>query len=252
LKVPVCSTSVLLAALLVGGCSAWKTPPVREKPPTVVTPPPATKPPAVVTPPPATKPPRAVTPAPATKPFRAVIPPQIGAPPPASSRSPVPSSVDNTYLEGIAMMKEGKFEGALEHFADVWKKIPGYPGVEENFPTALKGLKKSGDDAYREGKVGEAGKRWAATMRFLSHPAIKTDMPAISKAGLQGSIDKVTAYLMEKGLADYREGRLEEAITTWRKILAYDPTNEEANKSVKTATTQLENLKKLTPPASGR
>jgi tetratricopeptide (TPR) repeat protein len=150
------------------------------------------------------------------------------------------------------MMKEGKFEGALEHFADVWKEIPGYPGVEKNFPTALKGLKKSGDDAYREGKVGEAGKRWAATMRFLSHPAIKTGMPAISKAGLQGSIDKVTAYLMEKGLADYREGRLEEAIATWRKILAYDPTNEEANKSVKTATTQLENLKKLTPPASGQ
>jgi tetratricopeptide (TPR) repeat protein len=150
------------------------------------------------------------------------------------------------------MMKEGKFEGALEHFADVWKEVPGYRGVEENFPTALKGLKKSGDDAYREGKIGEAGKRWAATMRFLSHPAIKTDMPAISKAGLQGSIDKVTAYLMEKGLADYREGRLEEAIATWRKILAYDPGNEEANKSVKTATTQLENLKKLTPPSSGQ
>jgi len=87
-------------------------------------------------------------------------------------------------------------------------------------------------------------------MRFLSHPALKADMPTMSKAGLQGSIDKVTSYLMEKGLADYREGRLEKAIATWRKILAYDPTNEEANKSVKTATTQLENLKKLTPPAS--
>lgn len=228
MKVPVRSTSVLLAALLGGGCTAWKTPPVREETPAVVTPPPATNAP------------------------RAVTPPRIGALPPAPSRPPVPSSVDNIYLEGVAMMKEGKFEGALEHFADVWKEMPGYPGVEENFPTALKGLKKSGDDAYREGKMGEAGMRWAATMRFLSHPAIKTGIPAISKAGLQGSIDKVTAYLMEKGLADYREGRLEEAIATWRKILAYDPANEEANKSVKTATTQLENLKKLTPPASGQ
>ncbi len=149
-------------------------------------------------------------------------------------------------------MKEGKFERALEHFADVWKETPGYPGVEKNFRTALEGLKKSGDDAYRWGKLGEAGKRWAATMRFLSHPALKAGMPAISKAGLKGSIDKVSDYLMEKGLADYREGRLEEAIATWRKILAYDPAHEEANKSVKTATTQLENLKKLTPPASGK
>jgi len=228
LKVPLRSTSVLLAALLVGGCAAWKTPPVREKPPAVVTPPPAPTPP------------------------RAVTPPRIGAPPPASPRPSVPSSIDNTYLEGVAMMKEGRFEGALEHFADVWKEIPGYPGVEANFHTALEGLKKSGDDAYRQGKPGEAGKRWAGTMRFLSHPALKTGMPAISKAGLKGSIDKVTAQLMEKGLADYREGRIEEAIATWRNILAYDPTNEEANKSVKTATTQLENLKKLTPPASGK
>jgi len=239
LKVPIRSTSVLLAALLVGGCAAWKTPPVREEPPAVVTPPPATPPPRAVTPPPATPPPRVVT------------PPRIGAPPQAASPRPsIPSSIDNTYLEGVAMMKEGRFEGALEHFADVWKEIPGYPGVEENFHTALEGLKKSGDDAYRQGKLGEAGKRWAATMRFLSHPALKTGLPAISKAGLKGSIDKVTAQLMEKGLADYRKGRLEEAIATWRNILAYDPTNEEANKSVKTATTQLENLKKLNPPAS--
>ncbi|MGB7972609.1 MAG: hypothetical protein WCF31_11660 [Candidatus Deferrimicrobiaceae bacterium] len=227
MKVPIRSTSILLAALLVGGCAAWKTPPVREKPPAVVTPPPATKPP------------------------RTVTPPRIGAPPQAaSSRPSVPSSIDNTYFEGVAMMKEGKFERALEHFVDVWKEIPGYPGVEENFHTALEGLKKSGDDAYRQGKLGEAGKRWAATMRFLSHPALKEGMPAISKGGLKGSIDKVTAQLMEKGLADYREGRLEEAIATWRDILAYDPENEEANKSLKTATTQLENLKKLTPPAS--
>jgi tetratricopeptide (TPR) repeat protein len=182
---------------------------------------------------------------------RVVTPPRIAPPPQAASPRPsAPSSIDNTYLEGVALMKAGKFERALEHFADVWKEIPGYPGVEENFHTALEGLKKSADDAYRQGKLGEAGKRWTTTMRFLSHPAIKTGMPAISKAGLKGSIDKVTDQLMEKGLADYRKGRLEEAIATWRNILAYDPTNEEANKSVKTATTQLENLKKLTPPAS--
>ena len=180
-------------------------------------------------------------------------PPRAGSPPPAAvSRPPVPSSADNNYLEGVALMKEGKFERALELFAAVWKEVPGYRGVEENFPVALEGLKKSGDDAYQQGKLGEAGKRWAETMRFLSHPALKEGSPNISKAGLKGSIDKVSNILMEQGLADYREGRLKEAIATWRKILAYDPAHEEANRSVKTATTQLENLKKLTPPASGK
>jgi tetratricopeptide (TPR) repeat protein len=147
-------------------------------------------------------------------------------------------------------MKEGTFERALKRFADVWKEIPGYPGVEENFPAALEGLKKSGDEAQQQGRAGEAGKRWMAALKFLPHPAMKGKKLPFSKADLKESVDRLTDNLMEKGLADYREGRLEEAIATWRNILAYDPTNEEANKSVKTATTQLENLKKLTPPAS--
>jgi len=213
LKVPVRSTTALLAALLVGGCAEWKIPPVREKPPAVVT------------------------------------PPRVGAPPrAAASRPAVPSSADNTYLNGVAIMKEGKFERALELFADVWKEIPGYRGVEENFPTALEGLKKSGDEAQQQGQAGEAGKRWLAALKFLPHPAMKGKKLPFSKADLKENVDNLTNNLMEEGLADYREGRLEEAIATWRNILDYDPAHEEANKSVKTATTQLENLKKLTPP----
>jgi len=145
-------------------------------------------------------------------------------------------------------MDEGRYERALELFAGVWKERPGYPGVEENFPAALEGLKKSGDEAQRQGRLEEAGKRWTAAMRFLSHPAMKGRSPSFTKAELKGRIDKVSETLMEQGLEDYRQGRLEEAIASWRQILAYDPSNEEAAKSVKTATTQLENLKKLTPP----
>jgi tetratricopeptide (TPR) repeat protein len=181
------------------------------------------------------------------------MPPPAATPPPTVTPPPaIPSPADNNYLEGLAMKQQGKYERALELFADAWKKEPGYPGVEENFPAALEGLKKSGDDAYEQGKLGEAGKRWAATIRYLSHPALKAGSPTISKAGLKGSIDKVSGILMEEGLADYRQGRLEEAIATWRQILAYDPSHEEAARSVKTATTQLKNLKKITPPAPGK
>ncbi len=161
----------------------------------------------------------------------------------------MPTPADNNYVEGLVLKQQGKYEQALELFAAAWKKEPGHSGVSENFPAALEGLKESGDDAYRKGELDDAGKRWAATMRFLSHPAARANHPNISKAGLQGSIDKVSGILMEKGLADYREGRLKEAIATWRQILAYDPDHEEAARSVKTTTTQLENLKKITPPA---
>jgi tetratricopeptide (TPR) repeat protein len=149
------------------------------------------------------------------------------------------------------MMEQGKFERALELFTVAWKEKPGHPGVEENFPAALEGLKKNGDAAQRLGRLEEAGKRWTAALAYLSHPALKGRSLSFAKGDLKAGIDKLSSTLMEKGLADYRQGRLESAIATWRQILAYDPSHEEASKSVRTATTQLENLKKI-PPATGK
>ena len=146
------------------------------------------------------------------------------------------------------MMSLGKYERALELFAEAWKQMPGHPGVAENFPAALEGLKKSGDEAQRQGRPEEAGKRWTAALKYLSHPALKGGNLSFSKTELKAAIDNLSESLMEKGLQDYRQGRLEAAIATWRQILAYDPAHEEAAKSVRTATTQLENLKKLPPP----
>ncbi len=150
------------------------------------------------------------------------------------------------------MMRQGKFERALELFADAWKEKPGHPGVEEKFPDALEGLKKSGDEAQRKGRPEDAGKRWMAALTFLPHSALKGKSLSFAKADLTTNINKLSETLMEKGLADYREGRLESAIATWQQILAYDPSHEEAVKSVRTATTQLENLKKISQPPAGK
>jgi len=229
LMAPIRSVIAVLGILLVGGCAAGTVPPPREAPPPAVQPPGETTRPAETPP---REAPRPAVPSP-----RAVSP---------------PSSADNNYAEGLSSMEEGKFERTLELFSAVWKEMPGHPGVEENFPNALEGFKKSGDEALRQGRPEEAGKRWTATLRFLSHPALKGRSPAFSKTDLKGSIDKLSENLMEKGLADYRQGRLEAAIATWRQILAYDPAHDEAAKSVRTATTQLENLKKLPSPPAGK
>ena len=148
-------------------------------------------------------------------------------------------------------MQRGKFERALELFSAAWKEKPGHPGVEENFPAALEGLKRNGDEALQNGRPEDAGKRWMTALAFLPHSALKGKSLSFAKADLKTGIDKLSEKLMEKGLADYRKSRLESAIATWRQILAHDPSHEEASKWVRTSTTQLENLKK-TPPATGK
>jgi tetratricopeptide (TPR) repeat protein len=144
-------------------------------------------------------------------------------------------------------MKAGNFERALEAFAAALKENPSHPGASKDFPEALIALKNAGDEASRHGRLEEAGKSLSASLRFLSHPALKGKL-SFSRTDVRGSIDRVSSTLMEKGLMDYRKGNIEGAIVSWKSILAYDPAHEEAARSVRTATTQLENLKKLGAP----
>jgi hypothetical protein len=145
-------------------------------------------------------------------------------------------------------MSEGHNERALEMLAAAWKESPGHPGVAKDFTEALIGLKHSGDEAFKHGRLDEAGRRWSAALRFISHPADKGKGLPFTKADLKAGIDRLSANLMEKGLMEYRKGNLEAAIALWRSILSYDPSHAEAAKSVQTAVTQLENLKKIVPP----
>jgi hypothetical protein len=158
------------------------------------------------------------------------------------------SPADNSYASGADAMAEANYERALELFAAAWKESPGHPGVSNDFQDALIGIKKSGDESFRHGRLEEAGRRWSAAHRFMSHPADKGKPLPFTKAELKASIDKLSAILMEKGLVEYRKGNLEAAIASWRTILSYDPSHAEAAKSVQTTSTQLQNLKKINPP----
>jgi tetratricopeptide (TPR) repeat protein len=148
----------------------------------------------------------------------------------------------------MTAMKEEAYERALEQFSVTLKENPDYPDANEEFDEALVALKKSGDAAQAQGKPEEAGKRWMGTLRYLGSPPTKGRAYPFSRADVQGQIDRLTAGLMEKGLLQYRKGDIPSAISAWKTILAYDPENEEAARSIRTASKQLENLKKIPPP----
>jgi len=201
--------SILLAASLLAGCAAPKPPPTPPAPPAEA------------------------------------FPTSLSVEPP---KAPAVSPADKAFADGMAALQEGGLERALELFSAAWKEKPGHPGVSQEFDGALIALKKNGDAAYAQGKLEDAGRRWMGTLRYMNQPAAKPKNYPFTRAEVQGQVDRLTAGLMEKGLLDYRKGNIEAAIADWKMILAYDPGNEEATKSIRTATTQLENLKKI-PPA---
>jgi len=152
------------------------------------------------------------------------------------------------FAEGMEVLQGGGHERALELFSSAWKEKPGHAGVAGEFDGALLALKKNGDAAYAQGKWEDAGKRWMGTLRFISHPAANSRNHPFTRSEVRAKIDHLSAALMEKALMEYRGGRVSLAIADWKTILSYDPTYEEAAKSLKTASTQLEKLRTL-PPA---
>jgi len=147
----------------------------------------------------------------------------------------------------MAASQEGGYERALELYSRAWQEQAGHAGVAREFDGALIALKKSGDAAYAQGKWEDAGKRWMATLRFLNHPAANPRSHPFTRSEVRAKVDNLTAALTEKALTEYRRGELPAAIADWKTILSYDPGNEEAARLLKTATTQLETLKKMPP-----
>ena len=176
-----------------------------------------------------------------------VEPPAISPPAPAV-KPPAISVADKLFAEGMTALQEGGHEQALELFSAAWQEKPGHAGVAREFDGALLALEKNGDAAYAQGKWEDAGKRWMGTLRFIDHPAANSRDYPFTRSEVRAKVDHLSASLLEKALLQYRKGNIQAAIADWKTILAYDPANEEAVKSLNTATTQLEQLKKL-PPA---
>jgi len=189
---------------------------------------PAVEPPAIPPPAPAVEPPAIPPPAPAVKP-------------------PAIPVADQRFAEGMTALKEGGYERALELFSDAWQEKPGHAGVAREFDGAMLALKKNGDAAYAQGMWEEAGKRWMGTLRFINHPAANPRGYPFTQSEVRAKVDNLTAALTEKALTEYRRGEIPEAIADWKTILSYDPGNEEAARSLRTASKQLETLKKMPP-----
>ena len=218
---------VFLVAALLSGCAAAKPSPPAA--PEAIPAPPA-EPEAMPAPP--APPPEAPSREPSVEPPKA----------------PAVYGADKAFAEGTAALREGGLERALELFFVAWKEEPGHPGVSREFDGVVLALKRNGDAAYEQGKLEDAGKRWMGTLRYMNHPAAKPKEYPFTRADVQGQVDRLTAWLMEEGLLEYRKGNIQAAIASWKTVLAYDPGNVEATKSIRTATTQLEILKKI-PPA---
>ena len=190
------------------------------------------------------------TKAPAVKPQTAApaVKPRSAAP---AAKPPEISMSDKLFAGGMAELKEGGHERALELFSAAWQEKPGHAGVAREFDGALLALKKNGDAAYAQGKWEDAGKRWMGTLRFINHPAANWRGYPFTRSEVRAKVDHLSTALMERALTEYRGGGVPSAIADWKTILSYDPEHMEAARSLRTASKQLEDAEEDAPGEVG-
>jgi len=124
---------------------------------------------------------------------------------------------------------------------------PGYPvaGMGREYVTAVNGLVATGEESLSRGECGAAGLsfRWALDA-YPAEPSLREKVVRDPKQ-VRGMMDGCSNSLMEQGLLEYRRGNLESAIRKWKEIVAFDPGNKEAKKSIETATAQLRTLQNM-------
>jgi hypothetical protein len=117
--------------------------------------------------------------------------------------------------------------------------------VAEEYVRALKGVLKQAE-GYRLKELPEkAGPLYRAALDgYPATPAVAARV-GTRPAGIASGIETCADRLLERGLAAYRGGDLDQAIRTWKLIPVFAPRHQASRKALQTAEVQLANLKKV-------
>ena len=141
-------------------------------------------------------------------------------------------------------LKAGKFQRAIDICKEIYPKYPQDPTVRSIYIKTLESIKSSGDRAFERSDFALAGCVYEILLKNFSSVSHLNGSFSFNREGLTEKIRNCKKILFENGLEQYRSGNLNQAISLWKSILAFDPENQEIKKVVDMATLQFKNLQK--------
>ena len=107
---------------------------------------------------------------------------------------------------------------------------------------ALNGLIASGEEKFQKDQYNQAGMAFRKVLNAYPEKKAQRENVDRSRTWVEAHLEASSERLMIQGLLEYRAGRLEGAIETWKKILLFSPEDRAAKKAIETATIQQRNL----------
>lgn len=161
-------------------------------------------------------------------------------PPPAAVVTKRQPQISPQRRKVISLLEKKNYRGAIELMNGRNRE-----GMEREFTQAINGLLEVGDDAFSRGNYAAAGRAFKTVFdAYPVEPSLRERVSHDPKQ-LRSNLEICANRLMEQGLEEYRRGRLESAVRTWKSVLVISPGHQQAKKSLDTATVQLQELQNL-------
>jgi len=153
-------------------------------------------------------------------------------------------AIDDTARQAQAEISGGEYKRALELYSSAYE-INHTPEMRDKYIATGEQIRKTADLAYQRRDFAEAGSIYNT---LIESGITKRDFASslsFDQEYLTGQMHACSKTLLEAGLTTYRDGKLEDAISIWKKAQVFDRDNKEIKGAIETATTQLQNLKNL-------
>lgn len=141
----------------------------------------------------------------------------------------------------------GDHAKALEAYQAALRDYPGDKTIKARYLKGVAEISGIAAEALGSGDYALAGRLDGLLLKHADSFAAAGDAAEAggvpSRRSLQGALKACSTGLTNSGLAEYRKGNLESAISLWNGLLAFDPGNAEIRKAVETARAQLNKLK---------
>lgn len=154
------------------------------------------------------------------------------------------SKINMSERQSRQYLEAGNFEKAINSYLAFYREYPNDPVLLTNLINIILDMKFLAEIAISKEDFDSAGRIYYALFKNYKHFSKFYKSHSLPKEFLEKELANCRVQLTKKGLEQYREGNLAEAIAIWKGILKFDPDNQQIKKAIETANTQLKNLKK--------
>lgn len=152
------------------------------------------------------------------------------------------NSIDDIIRLAQEQVAHGEYKKALGIYSAAYDKYH-QPILRYHYAGTGEQIRNAADAAYQRKAFADAGSIYLVLFESCIATRDFAGSLSFNDGYLSGQIKACSKALTEIGLVKYREEKLDEAISNWQKVLAFDHDNKGVMKAIHTATRQLQQLK---------